>query len=50
MSDPGLLQKQPDIPALLSKGGGGGEQPAEAERALCELEAMDKFCLNHQLE
>lgn len=33
MSDPGLLQKLPDIPALLHE---GGEQPAAADRRISE--------------
>lgn len=33
MGDPGLLQKFPYFPALLSEGGGSREQSAAADRA-----------------
>lgn len=39
LSDPGLLQKNPDIAALLAQGGGDGEPAAAAERAMGGLHA-----------
>jgi hypothetical protein len=49
MGDPGLLQKIPDITALLAQGGGDGEQPAAADCTLAELDAIADLALNHRL-
>ena len=49
MGDPGLLQKIPDIPALLPQGSGDREQAAAADRTLAGLDAMADLALNHRL-
>ena len=49
MGNPGLLQKLPDIAALLSEAGGDSEQSAAADRTLAGLDAMADFSLNHRL-
>jgi len=49
MGDPGLLQKIPDIPALLPQGSGDREQAVTADRTLVRLDAMADLALNHRL-
>jgi hypothetical protein len=46
MGDPGLLQELPHSADLLSEGG-GGEQPADADRTLAGLDAVADLALNH---
>ena len=38
MGNPSLLQELPDIPSLVSEGGGDGEQARPADCAVCRLE------------
>lgn len=40
MGDPGLLQKMPEVPALLPQGGCDREQATAADGATGELDAM----------
>ncbi len=47
MGNPRLLQELPHITALLSQGGGDGEQAAAADGALAGLDAMADLSLNH---
>jgi len=49
MGNPRLLQKLPNIAALLSQRGGDGEQSAPAGGALVGLGAMADLPLNHRL-
>jgi len=49
IGNPGLLQKLPDIAALLPEGGGDGEQAAAADGAAGRLDAMADLALNHRL-
>jgi len=49
MGDPGLLQELPGIAALLLEGRGDGEQAAAADAAICRLDPMTDFALNHRL-
>ena len=46
MGDPGLLQELPDIAALLSEGGGDGEQPCPADGPVGRLDAMADLALD----
>ena len=46
MGDPGLLQELPDIAALLSEGGGDGEQPCPADGPVGRLDAMANLALD----
>ena len=49
MGDPGLLQKLPHIPALLSERGGDCEQAAAADPTGSGLDAMADLAVNHRL-
>jgi hypothetical protein len=49
MGNPGLLQELQAVQALLPQGGGDCEQASAADRALCGLDAMADFSLNHRL-
>ncbi len=49
MSDPGLFQELPGIPALLPQGGGDREQSATADGTAGGLDAKADLALNHRL-
>lgn len=49
MGDPGLLQKAPHIPALLSERGGDREQSAPADPTGSGLDAIADLAVNHGL-
>ena len=46
MGDPGLLQELPEIPSLLSEGGGDGEQACSADCAVGRLDTMTDLALD----
>jgi hypothetical protein len=46
MGNPCLLQELPDITALLSQGGGDGEQAAAADRTLAALNPRADLAMN----
>lgn len=46
MGNPGLLQELPDIPSLLSEGGGDGEQACPADGAVGRLDTMADLALD----
>ena len=48
MGNPGLLQKSPDVPALLPQVGGDVEQPAVAEGASGRVHAETDLALDHR--
>ena len=46
MGNPGLFQELPDIPSLLSEGGGDGEQACPADGSVGRLDTMADLALD----